>query len=199
MQRLLSSAALAAALVLAGCASQKTAEPQIVRGTAADGATTVQVAPERLECQGGPRCPVLAASWTSAKAGQAQLSIGLPGARSDVTGADVHIGGSETVRLRLRVADAGAGAGQPGAAMSTFDVPLRLVDRMAYGSRTWVRVYTADGSSVDESLFSGEQRSRASQALAHFMAAVQSSGGKGAGVEGARGGLFDRLGVGSDK
>jgi len=42
---------------------------------------------------------------------------------------------------------------------------------------------------------SGEQSSRAAEAMAHFLAAVQKAGGGGAGVEGPSGGLFDRLGV----
>ncbi|WP_313078785.1 hypothetical protein [Pulveribacter sp.] len=179
------------ALLLAGCASRESLVPQVRQDVAADGAKTVSVAADRLACERGARCPVLAASWSSARAGQAELAIGLPGVQSQVTGADVHIGGSEVVRLRSSQANVQDG-------MSRFDVPLRLVDRLAYAQRVWMRVYTADGAGVDEYVNSGEQSSRAAEAMAHFLAAVQKAGGAGAGVEGPSGGLFDRLG-GKDK
>ena len=191
----LAAALCGAALALPGCASREALVPQVQQDVAVDGAKTVRVAPERLACTGGVRCPVLAAAWTSAKPGQAALTIGLPGQAAAVTGADVHTGGSETVRLRSPE----AAAPQGGAGGSTFAVPLRLVDRLAYAGRTWMRVYTADGRTVDEHVHSGEQRSRASEAMAHFLVAVQAAGGEGAGVEGPRGGLFDRLGVQDSK
>ncbi len=191
-------AAAAAALVLAsGCASRQVLVPQVRSDTAA-GARTVAVAPERLACSAGPRCPLLSAAWSSAKPGQAQLAIAVPGQQAAATGADVHIGGSETVRLRLPAENA-ASAAADGLPTARFDVPLRLVDRLAYAPNTWMRVYLAGGGHVDESVQGGEQRSRASEAMAHFLVAVQAAGGAGAGLEGARGGLFQRLGVGADQ
>ena len=178
-----------AALLLAGCASRESLVPQVRQDVAADGVKTVSVAPDRLACERGARCPVLAAFWSSTRAGQAVLAIGLPGTQSPVTGADVHIGGSEVVRLR----STGQADVQDG--MSRFDVPLRLVDRLAYAQRVWMRVYTADGAGVAEYVNSGEQGSRAAEAMAHFLTAVQTAGGAGAGVQGPSGGLFDRLGV----
>ncbi len=191
---------LAAAIaVLAGCASPGVPLPQVSSTVAAGGGKAVGVAPERLACSPGPRCPVLAASWSGARPGQAQLAIGLPQLGAAVTGADVHIGGSEVVRLRVRSdAAAGAGAGAPGGQQepSRFDVPLRLVDRLAHAPSTWMRIYLADGASVDETVRSGQERSRASEAMAHFLAAVQAAGGTGEGLQGPSGGLFERLGVG---
>lgn len=178
-----------AALLLAGCASREALVPQVRQDVAADGAKTVSVAPERLACERVSRCPALAASWSSARSGQAVLAIGLPGTASPVTGADVHIGGSEVVRLRS------AGQADVRDGMSRFDVPLRLVDRLAYGQRVWMRLYTADGAGVNEYVNGGEQGSRAAEAMAHFLTAVQKAGGTGAGVQGSGGGLLDRLGA----
>ncbi|SDM56095.1 hypothetical protein SAMN05428957_10825 [Oryzisolibacter propanilivorax] len=195
----LAAATWAGVLALSGCASREATVPRVQQGGGEGGARTVQVAPERLACETGPRCPVLAVSWTSRHAGQARLMVALPGTSAQVRGADVHIGGSETVRLRVPAGSAAPANAPalPGAAQ--FDVPLRLVDRLAHAPRTWMRVYTEGGGMVDEFVFNGEQRSRASEAMAHFLTAVQGAGGKGEGLDGARGGLFERLGVGADK
>lgn len=187
-----------AVLAVAGCASSGRAFiPQVRTEAGAEGEKLVRVEPERLVCQSGPRCPLLAAAWSSAKPGQAVLSVQLPGNKAEITGADVHIGGSEVVRLRLRSEQSGAGAPADATAPvgSAFDVPLRLIDRIAYGSRTWMRIYTEGGGSVDEFIHSGEQRSHAAEAMGHFLSAVTAAGGSGAGVDGPRGGLLDRLGV----
>ncbi|AVP58161.1 hypothetical protein [Pulveribacter suum] len=184
----------AALLVLTGCASSSNALlPHVSSTVTQEGDKAVSVAPERLVCSGGPRCPSLAASWSGAKPGQAQLVVSLPPPQPAVTGIDVHIGNSEVVRLRVRSGDAqdGAQAGQD----SRFDVPLRLIDRLAHAPRSWLRLYLAGGASIDETVRSGEERSRASEAMAHFLAAVQTAGGAGQGLQGPSGGLFDRLGV----
>ena len=75
-------------------------------------------------------------------------------------------------------------------------MPLRLVDQIAYTPRSWVRVYTADGRSVDETLNSGEQRSKAVEAMSYFVMAVESASGQAANPDSTRGGLLDRLGSG---
>ena len=199
---------LLAAVLAAGCAGRQPLVPQVRSAAASDGSTVVAVAPEPLVCQAGPRCPLLSASWASAHPGQAALTVALPGARAAVSGADIHIGGSQVLRLRLPVppaapvaSDAVPAAVAPAPAdtalgpASRFDVPLRLIDQLAHAPRSWMRVHLADGSSVDEHIHSGELRSRASEAMAHFLAAVQAAGGQGAGLDGPRGGLFDRLGV----
>lgn len=182
------------ALILAGCASQQGLVPQVQQTVAEDGAKTVTVAPERAVCL-RPQCPVLAARWSSAKAGQAVLTVGLPYQRAEVTGADFHFGGGQVVRVRSVSRNPAPALGFPATA---FDVPLSLVGQIAYTSRSWVRVYTADARSVDETLNSGEQRSKAVESMNYFLTAVGSASGKPVQVEGNRGGLFERLG-GGDK
>lgn len=182
------------ALVLAGCASRQTLVPQVTQGVAADGAKTVAVAPAKVVCGATAACPVLAASWTSAKAGQAVLAVGLPGQQAQVTGADFHFSGTDTVRLHLPSRGAAPAPGYPTMA---FDVPLRVVSQIAYSQRSWVRVHLADGRTVDETINSGDQRSEVMETLSHFLAAVEASGGTGANDQ-RRGGLFEALG-GSDK
>ena len=95
----LSGALLAA--VLAGCAGSQRLVPKVEQGQAEGGAKTVTVASESVACS-RPQCPVLAAAWTSAKAGQAVLTVGLPYQKAEVTGADFHFGGSQTVHVRSR-------------------------------------------------------------------------------------------------
>jgi len=178
------------ALILAGCASRQGLVPQVQQAVAEDGAKTVTVAPERAVCS-RPQCPVLAASWSSAKAGQAVLAVGLPYQAAEVTGADFHFGGSQVVRVRSRSRSPAPALGFPATA---FDVPLSLVGQLAYTSRSWIRVYTADGRSVDETLNSGEQRGKAVESMSYLLTAIESASGKAVPVEGNRGGLLERLG-----
>lgn len=179
-------------LALTACASKQTLVPQVEQGVAGDGAKTVTVAPEKVACT-QPQCPTLAAAWTGAKAGQAVLTVGLPYQKAEVTGADFHFGGSQTVRVRSRSRAEAPTLDYPATA---FDVPLRLVDDIAYAPRSWVRIYTADGRIVDESINSGEQRGKAAEAMSHFLAAVEAASGQPANPDSNRGGLFERLGVG---
>ncbi|MHA7600512.1 hypothetical protein ACX12L_11285 [Alicycliphilus sp. T452] len=180
------------ASALAGCAGPQGLVPQVQQGQAEGGAKTVTVAPESAACSRA-QCPVLAAAWSSAKAGQAVLTVGLPYQTAEVTGADFHFGGSQTVHVRSRSRADAQALGFPATA---FDVPLGLIDQIAYMPRSWVRVYTADGRSVDETLDSGEQRGRAVEAMGHFLRAVESASGKAISTESNRGGLLERLGGG---
>lgn len=177
-------------LLLAGCASQKSLQPQAQLAVTEDGAKTVAVAPERAVCS-RTQCPVLAASWSSTKAGQAVLTVGLPYQAAEVTGVDFHFGANQVVHVRSRSRSPAPALGFPATA---FDVPLGLVAQLAYVSRSWIRVYTADGRSVDETLNSGEQRSRAVESMSYFLSAVESASGKPLVLQGNRGGLLERLG-----
>lgn len=181
----------AGALVLAGCASQQEQlVPQVQQGERA-GVKTISVAAAPLVCD-GPRCPALAAVWAADKPGQAVLTIGLPYQSAEVTGADFHLGPAGVVRVRSR---SSANAGVLGYPATAFDVPLRLATQIAYTPRSWLRVYTADGKHVDETIDSGEARARAAEAFAYFITAVEQAGGQGSSTDAPRGGLFERLGI----
>lgn len=193
--KLLSLPCVLGALVLAGCASQQSLVPQVRQGVADGGAKTVAVAPEKAVCT-QTRCPVLAASWVGSKAGQAVLTVGLPYQSAQVTGVDFHLGTSEVMRVRSLSRTEAPKLDFPATA---FDVPLILIDRIAYSPRSWMRVYTDDGRIVDETLNSGEQRAKAAEAMSHFLTAVEAASGKAVNSDSQRGGLFERLGVGDDK
>ena len=178
--------------LLGGCATRQTLVPQVQQGVADDGAKTVTVAPQSAVCM-RLQCPVLAGAWSSAKAGQAVLTVGLPHQAAEVTGADFHLGSGQVVRVRSRSHVASAPAwGLPATA---FDVPLTLVGQIAYAPRSWVRVHTADGRSLDETLNSGDQRSLAVEAMHHFYSAIEAAGGNTSAAPANRGGLFERLGL----
>ena len=183
------------ALVLAGCANKQALVPQVQQGGDAKGVKTVAVAPEKVQCS-RPQCPTLSAAWTGAKPGQAVLTVGLPYQQAVVTGADFHFGGSEVVRVRSRSQTEAAQLGYPATA---FDVPLRTVERIAYAPRSWVRVYTEGGGSVDETINSGEEVSRAFTGMHYFMNSVQAATGQGPSDDVNQGGLMDRLGLGEEK
>lgn len=183
------------ALVLAGCASKQALVPQVEQGVDAKGVKTVRVAPAKVQCT-RPQCPTLSAAWTGVKPGQAVLTVGLPYQQAAVTSADFHFGNGEVVRVRSRSQAEAASLGYPATA---FDVPLRTVERIAYAPRSWVRVYTEGGGSVDETINSGEEISRAFTAMHYFMGAVQAATGQGPSEDVNQGGLMDRLGLGEDK
>lgn len=178
------------AIAMAGCAGNKALVPQVRQDVTADGAKTVTVAPEKVYCEATAACPVLSASWTSAKAGQAVLIVGLPGQKVQVTGAEFHFSGLDTVRLRLPARGEPPAPGYPAMA---FDVPLRVVGEIAYAQRSWVRVHLADGRTVDETINSGDLRGRVVESLSYFLAAVEAAGGKGANAQ-RKGGLIEALG-----
>lgn len=187
---LLPCALLAAAL--AGCAGTQRLVPQVRRGQGEGDSRTVSVAPESVLCS-RTQCPVLAAAWASTKAGQAVLTVGLPYQKAEVTGADFHFDGGQPVRVRSRSQAHVPALDFPG---TSFDVPLALIDQIANAQRSWLRVYTDDGRSVDESLTGGGQRGRAVEAMSYFLSAVESASGKAVDTSGSRGGLLERLGGG---
>ena len=181
------------AMVLAGCASKEAVVPQVHTGVEG-GNKVVRLAPEKVQCS-RHQCPVLGADWTAAKKGQAVLTIGLPYQQAEVTGADFHFANGEILRVRSASQTPAASLGFPATA---FDVPLRTVERIAYAPRSWVRVYTAEHS-IDESINTGDEGSRAFTALHYFMVAVQAATGEGPSADVNQGGLMDRLGLGDKK
>ena len=191
IMKLWQAAGIAGICVLAGCAGGKAAfAPGVSQGVTEGGAKTVAVELRPLACLQQTRCTELGASWTGAKPALAVLTVKLPGQGAEVTGADFHFGSGDPVRVRSRSATAPQGQGG-----TAFDVPLPLIERIAFASRSWVKVYTADGRSTDETINSGDEAGRAVESLNHFLAAVSGAGGK---VQGSQG-LLERLGMGENK
>ncbi len=181
------------AMLLWGCGSVRQAPAAVEQGVDAQGTKTVTAAPAPLVCS-GPRCPMLGAAWSADRPGLVVLTVGLPYQSSEVTGADFHLGPDGIVRIRLPVQGKSPALGYPA---TSFDVPLRLVSQIAYTPRSWLRVHTADGLRVDESIDTGEERAQAADTMATFLSMVQTAGGKSVPAVGTpRGGVFERLGVG---
>lgn len=187
--RCMTAGGIAVAFVLAGCASAPPATPPVQQSANADGVKVVSVAPASAVCS-QPRCPTLAAYWSSDRAGLVVLTVGLPYQSVEVTGADFHFGNSAVVRLRLRSSASAPALGYPA---SAFDAPLNLVDALAYKPNGWMRVHTADGRWVDEVLMNGEDRAPASATMAQFLSVVESARGEPVRGESYRGGVLDLL------
>ncbi len=195
---------VAALLALAGCASGDRASKVVypIKEVATEsGGRVVSVQPYRVSCSQGQnhvqnayQCPVLGARWDSDRAGVASLSVGIPNLKdASVTGADFHMGASEVVRVRNRSQVQPEAGAYP---VTAFDVPLSFVERLAYGPRTWVRVYYGPDRQIDATIRSGEETAQATESLAHFMVAVDQASGRTPSADARRGGLFDRLGLG---
>lgn len=183
------AAAVVAGVLLAGCASQTPMAdaPQVVQ--APDGAQVITSASARLICE-QVRCPVLTARWSSQRPSVVVLSIGLPYQRAEVTSADFHFGASRVVRLRVKSDEAPQASDAP---VTAFDVPVSLIDQLAYTPSGWVRVMTADGGAVQETVSTGDERSDAVDAMRRFLRAVDGATGTPPDARGGGGGLFDLL------
>ncbi|QNP49255.1 hypothetical protein [Diaphorobacter aerolatus] len=76
----------------------------------------------------------------------------------EVTGADFHLGASEVVRVRNKSSVQPPAGSYPATA---FDVPLTFVEKLAYGPRSWVRVYTGEQRYIDATVNSGDDIAQA--------------------------------------
>ena len=196
------------ALALSGCASskgdgsKKGTAPVVKQEVTPSGEKLVSVQPYYASCTRGQfniqdryQCPVIGADWTSTRAGIARMTIGVPGLKdAEVTGADFHIGASEVVRVRNK-SSVQSPAGDY--SVATFDVPLTFVEKLAYGARSWVRVYTGERF-FDATVNSGEDTARAVEGLAYFMTSVDQVSGRTPSESAQKGGLLDRLGLGGN-
>ncbi|QIL69084.1 hypothetical protein G7048_00950 [Diaphorobacter sp. HDW4B] len=204
---------IAGAMALSGCASSDKTEKkpgandiaaQVKQSVSESGDKLVSIRPYRVSCSQGQhnlqntfQCPMIGADWTSARPGIGRLTIGVPDLKGqDVTGADFHLGASEVVRVRNKASVQPSGLTYPA---TSFDVPLTFVEKLAYGPRTWVRVYTGEQRYIDAMVNSGEDTAQAVEGLAYFMRSVDTSSGRSPSDVARGGGLFDRLGLGDEK
>lgn len=181
--------AAAAAVLLTACAGPAAVAPVPQVVDAADGSRAVASASAKLICA-QQRCPVLTARWSSRRAGLAVLSVGLPYQQAEVTGAEFHFGPSQVVRLRVKSSQAPAAAQMP---TTAFDVPIALINTLAYAPDGWLRVTTADGRSVDETVSTGEMQSDVVEAMRQFLRAVDTATGTPPDARATQNGLFDLL------
>lgn len=178
-----------AAALLAACASQTGVmpTPQVVQTN--DGAREISSTSARLICDQA-RCPVLTARWSSQRPAVVVLNIGLPYQQAEVTGADFHFGASQVVRLRVKSAQAPVAADYP---VTAFDVPVSLIDSLAYNASGWVRVTMAGGGAVEETVSTGDAQSDAVAAMRQFLRAVDGATGTQPDARANSNGLFDLL------
>lgn len=203
---------VAGVLVLSGCASSSSEKKpsandiaaQVKESVSESGDKLVSIRPYRASCSQGQhnlqttfQCPVIGADWSSARSGIARLTIGVPDLKGlDVTGADFHLGASEVVRVRNKASLQPSGLAYPA---TSFDVPLTFVEKLAYGPRSWVRVYTGEKNYIDATVSSGENTATAVEGLAYFMRSVDQTSGRTPSELARSGGLFERLGLGDEK
>lgn len=181
--------AAGAVVLLAACASQNGTMPAPQVTQADDGAQLISSASARLICDQA-RCPVLTARWSSQRPAVVVLNIGLPYQHAEVAGAEFHFGASQVVRLRVKSAQAPVTADYPVAA---FDVPVSLIDSLAYNASGWVRVTMAGGGAVEETVSTGDAQSDAVPAMRQFLRAVDGATGTPPDARANSNGLFDLL------
>ena len=197
------------ALLLTGCASSSNSSnsssksglaAQVKQEVTESGEKRVSIQPHRVSCSNGQngvqstyQCPLIGADWTSKRSGIARLTVAVPGlAGGEVTGADFHLGASEVVRVKNKSAIQPESKEYPATA---FDVPLTFVEKLAYGPRSWVRVYNGDQRFIDANISTGEDTGKAVESLAYFMKSVDETSGRAPSEAAKGGGLFERLGI----
>ena len=198
--KLWQAAFLGACVLAAGCASNTSDKPapssKVQQGVGANGAKTVTSLPEKVACDTDPRCPVLSAAWSSAKAGQATLTVGMPGQQAEITSVEFHFSGMDAVRLSLPARNQPPAPGYPA---TVFDVPLRVLSQIAYGQRSWLRASLSNGRTVDQTLDDGDTRGKALDVMTDFLTAVDAAGGSTGAKQQRKGGLLDIFGGDGDQ
>ncbi|MDO4593505.1 MAG: hypothetical protein Q4B46_12020 [Comamonadaceae bacterium] len=154
--------AVAAAVVLAGCASAGKGGTDAIVQVQTDNArrvTTIAFAPQRMDCGTMAHCPTLGAQWSSETPNRATLLIGTWGGTAKVQAIEFNTRPHAPLRVRSLAKD---GTDLPG--VTAFAVPMNTLERVAFGKGTWVRVFT-DGGVIEENMYTGESSSLAADAL----------------------------------
>jgi len=158
---------LAVAAVLAGCASADnrggTDTVVHVQVDNEQRKTTVDFAPQPVDCARISRCPTLGASWSSATPNRAVLLVGTWGATMQVQAAEFDVRPYLPIRVR---ALATQGSDIPG--VTAFVVPMDTLERIALGKNAYIKLDT-DAGVVQESLIAGDSSSPAADALKRFI------------------------------
>lgn len=169
-----SAAILAAAAILAGCATTTGTAPRESR-SGFDGARVVSIQGHGLACK-TVLCTGLGAEWNSKRPDMAVLTVHVFNAYVPITGAQLSIGSRPPVALHGPTMPTGLDrTGGVRESSQGFAVPLALVRDIAAADRAWLRVLTTSGA-IDEAIVDGATDSKALHALRRFLAAVDAGG-----------------------
>lgn len=168
--RVLTPAAAAAALALAGCATTTGTAPTDAR-SGYDGARVVNIAAHGGACT-SMLCPAIGAQWNDKRPDVAIVTVALMNAWQPITGARLMIDGKET-RLDPLPGITTFSAPVQGMRESTrdFTAPLATVRALSTAGKAWLRVGTTDGN-VEVAIIDGATDSKALHAMRRFLALV---------------------------
>lgn len=153
-----------AVALLAGCASGLPTRSS----TSVDGVRVVAVDGHGAMCS-AVACPGLGAEWRADRPGEVLLSVHLFNDVRAILGAEVGVGGRAVPLRPVGLTDFRT---LPAQSRRAFLVPLGLVRELAASDDAWLRVSTSGGY-VEERLATGADRSKASDAMARLVAAVE--------------------------
>lgn len=153
-------------LALAGCASFGPGGTEAVVQVKVDNAqrvTTIEFAPQVIDCGRVALCPTLGARWSSLTPNRAILLVGTWGGKAKVESIEFFARPHAPLRVRSLAKE---GAEQPG--VTAFVVPMDTMERVALGKDAWVRVHT-DAGQLEENMYTGERSSPAADAFKRFV------------------------------
>lgn len=167
-QRLWATLAMVAgAVALAGCgsASKKGGTEAVVQVKVdnTQRATTIEFAPQLIDCGRVARCPTLGAIWHSETPNRATLLVGTWGGQAKVESIEFNVRPHAPLRVRSLAKEASS---LPG--VTAFVVPMDTIERITLGKGGWVRVAT-DSVVIEENMYSGERSSPAADAFKRFL------------------------------
>lgn len=157
------------ALGLMGCSSapnSKAAPDGVVAFKDAAGQVhSAAFAPLPLDCTQALHCPTLGLQWSDSKPQQAVLTVGFTRAgHAPVQMVEFLARPNGPMRVRTLAPE------QPSdPSLKAFQVPMDTLERVVISHGVVLRVSTADGQVYEESLTSGEQSSRAFNALKRWL------------------------------
>lgn len=159
-------AVVAGVFALAGCASSGKGGTEAVVQVKVDNVqrvTTVDFAPQLIDCGRVAHCPMLGATWSSESPNRATLLVGTWGGKAKVEAIEFNVRPHAPLRVRALAKEP---SHLPG--VTAFVVPMDTMERIALGKGAWVRVST-DSAVIEENIYSGDRNSAAGDAFKRFI------------------------------
>lgn len=156
-------AVAAGVLALAGCgsASKKGGTDAVVQVQVdnAKRTTSIDFAPQLIDCGRVAHCPTLGVAWSSETPNRATLLVGTWGGQAKVEAIEFNARPHAPLRVRALAKE---GSSLPG--VTAFVVPMDTIERIAFAKGAWVRVSTTTGE-IEENMHTGERSSPAADAF----------------------------------